>query len=40
MSQAVDRFVKQNEERFPEERKEFIRIPCISKYGHARSTPE
>jgi hypothetical protein len=40
MSQAIDRFVKQNEERFLEELKEFIRIPSISKYGPARSTPE
>jgi len=30
MSQAVDSFVKQNEERFLEELKEFIRIPSIS----------
>jgi acetylornithine deacetylase/succinyl-diaminopimelate desuccinylase-like protein len=30
MSQAVDRFVKQNEDRFLEELKEFIRIPSIS----------
>lgn len=30
MSQAVDRFVKQNEERFLEELKDFIRIPSIS----------
>ena len=40
MSQAVDRFVKQNEERFLEELKELIRIPGISKCGQARSTPE
>jgi acetylornithine deacetylase/succinyl-diaminopimelate desuccinylase-like protein len=30
MSQAVDRFVKQHEERFLEELKEFIRIPSVS----------
>ena len=30
MSQAVDHFVKQNEERFLEELKEFIRIPSVS----------
>jgi hypothetical protein len=40
MSQAIDRFVKQNEERFLEELRELIRIPSISKYGHAHSTPE
>jgi hypothetical protein len=40
MSQAVDRFVKQDEERFLEELKELIRIPGISKCGQARSTPE
>jgi hypothetical protein len=40
MSLAIDRFIKQDEERFLEELKEFTRIPSISKYGEARSTPE
>src|ERR1035437_952283 len=30
MSQAVDRFVQQNEERFLDELKAFIRIPSVS----------
>ena len=42
MSQAVDRFVKQHEERFLEELKEFIRIPSIStlpEYDAGKSCP-
>src|SRR3954447_18218780 len=30
MSEAIDRYVRQNETRFLDELKEFLRIPCIS----------
>jgi hypothetical protein len=40
MSQAIDRFVKQDEERFLKELKELIPISSILKYGQACSTPE